>query len=63
MEGSTSENGTAIPLKCERLFLKSKEVIHQEISKGEALKEEAVLQEQVNNPIPTTHVFGLPGEK
>ena len=46
-------------------FLKSKEVIYQEMSEisGEALKEEAVLQEQVKNPIPTTHVFGLPREK
>ncbi len=41
-------------------FLKSKEVIYQRISKEQSLRDEAVLQEEVKNPIPTTHVYGLP---
>jgi hypothetical protein len=40
--------------------LKSKEVIYQEISKDQLLKDEAVLQEQIKILIPTTHVHSLP---
>ena len=40
-------------------YLKSEEVIYQEISKKKSLQDMAVLQEQRKVVIPTTYVFGL----
>ena len=44
-------------------FLKSREIPCQEDAEELLLKEESVLQEEINNPSNTTHIFLIPQEE